>query len=72
MTVKPTQKDRDANVVGQALAEVLPQTDKWWFQQPHLLKLNLLLAIPVLSSSVSGFDGLYQILMNTRLVDWLI
>ncbi|KAJ4258978.1 hypothetical protein NW762_008066 [Fusarium torreyae] len=52
-----SQVDRDARIVGRALAEVLPQTDKYWFQQPHLLRLNLLLLIPLLSSSVSGYDG---------------
>ncbi|KAM5354421.1 hypothetical protein ACJ41O_001070 [Fusarium nematophilum] len=51
------QVDRDAKIVGNALAEVLPQTNKYWFQQPHLLRLNLLLLIPLLSSSVSGYDG---------------
>lgn len=53
----PSQVDRDAKIVGPALAQVLPQTDKYWFQQPHLLRLNLLLLIPLLSSSVSGYDG---------------
>lgn len=52
-----TQVKRDAKIVGTALAEVLPQTNKYWFQQPHLLRLNLLLLIPLLSSSVSGYDG---------------
>lgn len=52
-----SQVDRDAKVVGISLAEVLPQTSKYWFQQPHLLRLNLLLLIPLISSSVSGFDG---------------
>ncbi|KAF7560276.1 hypothetical protein G7046_g3867 [Stylonectria norvegica] len=52
-----TQIRKDAQIVGTALAEVLPQTNKWWFQQPHLLRLNLLLLIPLLSSSVSGYDG---------------
>lgn len=51
------QVERDAKIVGTALAEVLPKTDKYWFQQPHLLRLNLLLLIPLLSSSVSGYDG---------------
>lgn len=52
-----SQVDKDAKIVGVALAEVLPQTKKYWFQQPHLIKLNLLLLIPLLSSSVSGYDG---------------
>ncbi|KAG9255845.1 general substrate transporter [Emericellopsis atlantica] len=55
--VQTTQVQRDASIVGPELAEVLPRTDKYWFQQPHLLRLNLLLLIPLLSSSVSGYDG---------------
>lgn len=47
----------DDAIVGRALAEVLPKTDKYWFQQPHLLKLNLVLLVPMLSSSVFGYDG---------------
>lgn len=48
---------KEAEIVGEALARVLPQTNKWWFQQPHLLRLNLVLLVPLLSSSVSGYDG---------------
>jgi MFS family permease len=48
---------KDEQIVGHALAEVLPTTNKWWFQQSHLLRLNLLLIIPLLSSSVAGYDG---------------
>lgn len=54
----PSQVDKDAKIVGTALAEVLPQTDKYWFQQSHLLRLNLLLLVPLASSSVSGYDGI--------------
>jgi hypothetical protein len=53
--LKPTMKNED--IVGAALAEVLPVTDKWWFQQSHLLRLNLVLLVPLLSSSVAGYDG---------------
>lgn len=49
---------KDEQIVGAALAEVLPKTDKYWFQQPHLLRLNALLLIPLLSSSVAGYDGM--------------
>ena len=48
---------KNEQIVGRALAEVLPSTDKWWFQQSHLLRLNLILVIPLLSSSVAGYDG---------------
>lgn len=49
---------KDSDIVGEALAQVLPQTNKYWFQQSHLLRLNLLLLIPLLSSAVSGYDGM--------------
>lgn len=52
----------DANIVGAALNEVLPQTNKYWFQQTHLLKLNLILLVPMLSSSVFGYDGKFHTL----------
>ncbi|KAI4737345.1 MFS sugar transporter-like protein [Aureobasidium sp. EXF-12298] len=48
---------KDADIVGQSLAEVLPQTNKYWFQHKHLLHLNLLLLVPLISSSVAGYDG---------------
>ncbi|KAK5678290.1 hypothetical protein LTS10_009462 [Elasticomyces elasticus] len=48
---------KDAQIVGASLAEVLPQTTGWWWQQSHLLRLNLLLLVPLLSSSVAGYDG---------------
>ena len=56
-TLAMAKLDRDAQIVGSALAQVLPQTTKYWFQRRNLLKLNLLLLIPLLSSSVSGYDG---------------
>lgn len=48
---------KDEQIVGRSLAEVLPRTTKYWFQTPHLLRLNLILLIPLLSSSVAGYDG---------------
>jgi hypothetical protein len=48
---------KDSQIVGSALAEVLPQTTKYWFQIPHLLRLNLILLVPLLSSAVAGYDG---------------
>ena len=48
---------KDQDIVGEALASVLPQHDKVWFRVPHLLKLNLVLMIPLLSSAVAGYDG---------------
>jgi len=48
---------KNEQIVGAALAEVLPVTDKWWFRRPELLRLNLILLVPLLSSSVAGYDG---------------
>ncbi|KAJ5646395.1 general substrate transporter [Penicillium lividum] len=45
------------NAKVQTLADFIPQHDKIWFKVPHLLRLNLLLLIPLISSSVCGFDG---------------
>lgn len=48
---------KDQDIVGEALASVLPQHDRAWPFVPHLLKLNLVLLIPLLSSAVAGYDG---------------
>lgn len=48
---------KDQDIVGEALASVLPQYNKIWFRVPHLLQLNLILIIPLLSSAVAGYDG---------------
>lgn len=48
---------KDIDIVGPAIAEVLPVTNKYWFQIPHLRRLNLILLIPLLSSAVAGYDG---------------
>ncbi|KAF2091417.1 general substrate transporter [Saccharata proteae CBS 121410] len=48
---------KDSDIVGPALAEVLPVTDRYWFQTSHLLRLNMILLVPLLSSAVAGYDG---------------
>lgn len=48
---------KDQDIVGEALASVLPQYNRPWFQVPHLLQLNLILLVPLLSSAVAGYDG---------------
>ena len=48
---------KDSDIVGHSLAEVLPHNPKYWFQTPHLLRLNLLLLVPLIGSSVAGYDG---------------
>ncbi|CBX93621.1 similar to hexose transporter [Plenodomus lingam JN3] len=47
----------DAKVVGEALAKVLPRTDRPWFRVSYLLRLNMLLLMPLMSSAIAGYDG---------------
>jgi len=54
---KLTVKESNTKIVGAALAEVLPDTGKYWWQQKHLRSLNLRLSVLLLSSSVTGYDG---------------
>ncbi|KAL2826950.1 general substrate transporter [Aspergillus pseudoustus] len=42
---------------GLVLADVTPRLEKWWFQYPSLLKLNLLLLSAFLAQFTCGFDG---------------
>jgi len=42
---------------GLVLADVIPKLDKWWFQDPKLLKLNLLMLSAFLAQFTCGFDG---------------
>lgn len=48
---------QDKDIVGEALARVLPSYGKPWYRVPHLVKLNLILLVPLLSSAVAGYDG---------------
>lgn len=48
---------KDQDIVGAQLAAVLPNYDKPFYKVPHLLKLNLILIVPLLSSAVAGYDG---------------
>lgn len=48
---------KDQDVVGEALSSVLPKYERFWFQIHHLLELNLILLVPLLSSAVAGYDG---------------
>lgn len=48
---------QDKDIVGEALAKVLPAYEKPWYRVPHLLRLNLILIVPLLSSGVAGYDG---------------
>lgn len=48
---------KDSDIVGEAVAAVLPQYGRPWYRVSHLLKLNLILIVPLLSSAVAGYDG---------------
>lgn len=50
---------QDKDIVGEALAKVLPSYNKAWYKVPHLLQLNLVLLVPLLSSAVAGYDGMW-------------
>ncbi|KAF4984050.1 hypothetical protein FZEAL_663 [Fusarium zealandicum] len=52
-----TQQKGAAAVVGSELAAVLPDDPRPWYRTPHLLKLNLLLLVPLVSSGAIGYDG---------------
>ncbi|PSK33666.1 hypothetical protein C7M61_005276 [Candidozyma pseudohaemuli] len=51
---KPTPIEE---IVGKAIAEALPDHGKPWFMVKHLLLLNILLIVPLLSAAVNGYDG---------------
>ncbi|KAI1385480.1 general substrate transporter [Hypoxylon trugodes] len=42
---------------GSALAETLPESSKPWYRTWHIVKLNLVLLVPLLSSASLGYDG---------------
>lgn len=44
-------------IVGESIAAVLPDYGKPWFRVKHLLLLNLMMLVPLLSSATSGYDG---------------
>lgn len=44
-------------IVGHSIAQVLPRLEKPWYLVPHLLQLNLVLIVPLLSSATAGYDG---------------
>ncbi|KAK2685020.1 hypothetical protein QWA68_016040 [Fusarium oxysporum] len=50
-------KDTAENTVGPELLKVLPQTELPWYRTKHLVLLNLMLLVPLLSSSAVGYDG---------------
>lgn len=54
----PKDDEQRAGDRGETIADVLAHDmdGKYWFQKPHLLRLNLLLAVPLLSSAILGYD----------------
>lgn len=48
---------KDADLVGEAIMAVRPKCDRPWSKVLHLLKLNLISIVPLLSSAVVGYDG---------------
>ncbi|KAH8588231.1 general substrate transporter [Bisporella sp. PMI_857] len=57
MGIFKSKKGGSEAAVGPELAAHLPQNPKPWYQTRHLLLLNLILLVPLLSSSTIGFDG---------------
>lgn len=39
------------------LTDVVPRSDKFWWQTPHLLSLNLRLTVPLMTGYLIGFDS---------------
>ncbi|TPX09064.1 uncharacterized protein E0L32_001674 [Thyridium curvatum] len=42
---------------GSGLAAVLPENPKPWYRTAHLIQLNLILLVPLMSSASVGYDG---------------
>lgn len=65
--MKVNKKKGSNYIAGDVIQQVLPVTDKYWFQYPHLLQLNLILLVPLLSSSTAGYDGKATLVLNAWL-----
>ena len=50
-------RDEEVRPDTRKLADVVPDHGKLWFRVPHILQLNILLLVPLITSYVSGFDG---------------
>ncbi|PGH08297.1 hypothetical protein AJ80_07893 [Polytolypa hystricis UAMH7299] len=57
MAVFKLKKKEAELAVGQDLLAVLPDNPKPWYRTRHLLILNLMLLIPMLSPAAYGYDG---------------
>lgn len=62
-------KKKDSQRAGSSeLAAVLPADARPWYLTPHLIRLNLLLLVPLLSSATVGYDGanLFVLFLEVR------
>ncbi|KAL2825776.1 sugar transporter [Aspergillus cavernicola] len=55
--MKRSSKTSNEQAYGHALAAVLPKDGKPWYLTKHLILLNLLLCVPLISSSAVGYDA---------------
>ncbi|KFZ23138.1 hypothetical protein V502_02382 [Pseudogymnoascus sp. VKM F-4520 (FW-2644)] len=51
------QRNANARIVGEDLANVLPRDQKPFWRKWHLLRLNLILLVPLFTSGTVGYDG---------------
>lgn len=42
--------------------QVLPHDERPWYRVPHLLRLNLVLLVPLVSAGAVGYDGTFYVL----------
>ncbi|KAF2503352.1 general substrate transporter [Lophium mytilinum] len=57
MRLFKSSKNENELAVGPELAAVLPDDPKPWYRTRHLILLNLMLIVPMLSPGVYGYDG---------------
>ncbi|RKK13267.1 hypothetical protein BFJ66_g14015 [Fusarium oxysporum f. sp. cepae] len=55
--MKLLEKKGAETSVGTSLAAVVPQDTRPWYRVPHLVKLNILLLVPLMSSASIDYDG---------------
>ena len=52
---------RNAHIVGNSLAAVLPETKLPFWRVWHLLRLNIILLVPMFSAGTGGYDGKFHL-----------
>jgi hypothetical protein len=55
------QRSRNAQIVGDNLAAVLPETKLPFWRVWHLLRLNIILLVPMFSAGTGGYDGEFHL-----------